>query len=188
MSNLMDPSSILICVALEDELPPRLLQGWQVIYTGVGKINASLAVAEACATNKPELIINFGTAGATKPNISGLVEVNEFKQRDMDARGLGFDLGETPFDDEQTICFDREGLSCGTGDSFVMNPPELKTDVVDMEAYALAKYAHRQGINFRCYKYISDNADGEAATDWSAELRKGAEAFIAEVLNAEPQR
>ena len=100
----------------------------------------------------------------------------------MDARGLGFNLGETPFDDEQTICFDREGLSCGTGDSFVMSPPELKTDVVDMEAYALAKYAHRQGINFRCYKYISDNADGEAAADWSAEVRKGAEAFINQVL------
>ena len=55
-------------------------------------------------------------------------------------------------------------------------------DVVDMEAYALAKYAHRQGINFRCYKYISDNADGEAAADWSAEVRKGAEAFINQVL------
>ncbi|MDB2344401.1 hypothetical protein N9Y40_02115 [Porticoccaceae bacterium] len=182
MSSVIDPTNTLICVALEDELPPRLLQGWQVIYTGVGKINASLAIAEACVINKPELIINFGTAGATKPNISGLVEITEFKQRDMDARGLGFDLGETPFEDEQTICFDRDGLSCGTGDSFVMNPPELKTDVVDMEAYALAKYAHRQGINFRCYKYISDNADGEAAADWSAEVRKGAEAFINQVL------
>jgi adenosylhomocysteine nucleosidase len=182
MNNMVDSSSTLICVALEDELTPQLMQGWQVIYTGVGKINASLAIAEACATSKPELIINFGTAGATTPNISGLVEVTEFKQRDMDTRGLGFDLGETPFDDEQTICFDRQGLSCGTGDSFVMNPPELKTDVVDMEAYALAKYARRKGIDFRCYKYISDNADGEAAADWSAEVRKGAEAFIAKVL------
>ena len=47
---------------------------------------------------KPNQIINYGTAGSLKKNISGLIECTTFVQHDMDARGLlNFKLGEIPF-------------------------------------------------------------------------------------------
>ena len=35
---------------------------------------------------KPKVIINYGTAGSPNPNITGLVKVTGFVDRDMDAR------------------------------------------------------------------------------------------------------
>ena len=106
-------------------------------YIGVGKVNAALGVYRFVQEFKPTKIINFGTAGSLKDNLTGLVEATSFYQRDMDARPMGFFLGQTPFEDDICIYLDRPGVSCGSGDSFVTSTPELLTDIVDMEAFAL---------------------------------------------------
>ena len=95
----------------------------------------------------------------------------------MDVRALGFALGQTPFEDYAEILAGTGGLSCGTGDQFVSAPPELTSDVVDMEAYAIAKVCKKKGIKFRCFKYISDNADSNSSTDWKENLKKGSNLF-----------
>ena len=112
-------------------------------------------------------VINFGSAGAIKKETSGIVECTKFYQRDMDARGI-FDLrlGETPFDSIKEIILSDEGFSCGSGHSFVNNKIEMSVDFVDMEAYALAKVCKLENIKFRCFKYVSDNADENAPSDW----------------------
>ena len=46
-----------------------------------------------------------------------------------------------------------------------------------MEAYALAKVCKLEGIKFKCFKYISDNANDSAPTDWIKNCKKGAELF-----------
>ena len=85
-------------------------------------------------------IINYGTAGSFKKEISGLIECTSFVQHDMDARGLlDFKLGETPFDPISKIILSDKGYICATGDRFVKNKLEINCDIVDMEAYALAK-------------------------------------------------
>ena len=81
-----------------------------------------------------------------------------------------------------SIDFDGDGLSCGTGDSFVSVPPEMSSDLVDMEAYALAKICRQKAVEFHCFKFISDNANGDAADDWTQKLALGAELFSNEVL------
>ena len=96
----------------------------------------------------------------------------------MDVRGLGFALGQTPFEDNAPHDFGRRGLTCGTGDQFVTAPPELSTDLVDMEAYALAKSARDHQIDFYCFKYISDQADDAATTSWQDNVQKGAALFV----------
>jgi len=174
---MFNVSKSIILVALEDELPKGYLPSWNILYTGVGKINASYTASKAIFEFKPETIINFGTAGSLRSDLSGLQEVSIFKQRDMDAEGLGFALGETPFDKTSTINNNRKGLSCGTGDSFVEAKPKLLTDLVDMEAYALAKICKLNEVKFICYKYISDNANSDASGDWNENLKKGALAF-----------
>ncbi len=177
-----NPQSTLLVVALESELPRYLAVGWQVVYSGVGKLNAAITLCDALASYQPKQVINYGSAGALRADLSGLYRVTRFQQRDMDARSLGFALGQTPFEDNVIIELDEVGLTCGTGDHFVSAPPEMTSDIVDMEAYALAKICQRKAIEFHCFKFISDNADDDAATDWAQKLMVGARLFASEIL------
>ena len=176
---------MLILVAIEDELKRRELPDHQIEYIGVGKVNAVFNTLKAIEKYSPKKIINFGTAGSLDAKINGLVEVSKFFQRDMDASPLGFKIGQTPFDDIQEIEFGPGGYSCGTGDSFVTSTPKLKTDLVDMEAYAIAKICYLNDIKFRCFKYISDNADGDANTDWVKNISIGKKLFIKKMRDLE---
>jgi adenosylhomocysteine nucleosidase len=177
MGRAYDSGDTLILVAIEDELPRGFLPDWNVVYMGVGKFNATYHGMEAIREFAPKTVVNYGSAGSVRDDLTGIHEVSVFKQRDMDVRVIDVPLGKTPFDPISTIDNGRGGLSVGTGDSFVTQAPELETDLVDMEAYVLAKICKLQGIEFHCYKFISDKADGQAAGDWKANLAKGAGLF-----------
>ena len=169
---------ILVLVAVEEELCQKDLPDLQIHYTGVGKINASIKTVEIIKDYSPTQIINYGTAGSLNKKLKGLVEVHQFFQRDMDASPLGLRIGQTPFDEIEEIKLENGGYSCGTGDSFVTQTPKLKTDLVDMEAYAIAKICYLKDIKFRCFKYISDNANAEANDDWIKNISFGKKLFI----------
>ena len=147
-------------------------------YTGAGKINATYNLTKLIHVYKPDEIINFGTAGAINKNLEGIVECTQFYQRDMDVTALlNLKIGETPFDKINEIILSKDGYSCGTGDNFVTGDIPIKVDVVDMEAYALAKVCKLEKINFRCFKFISDNADESASIDWIENCKKGSKLF-----------
>ena len=148
-------------------------------HTGVGKINATYNTLRLINIHKPKLIINYGTAGAVNTQLNGIIECTKFYQRDMDVRILDFELGETPFDQVKEIITSKNGYSCGTGDNFVNKKIDMEVDVVDMEAYAIAKVCKLKNIEFKCYKYISDKADENAVKDWNKNLALGANAFAA---------
>ncbi len=177
-----DPKNTLILVALEAELPNEMVPSWNVAYTGIGKVNAALKGSEYVARYKPTNLINFGTAGALNPKLSGLLEVTQFFQRDMDARDMGFALGQTPFEKAPNISAQRHGLSCGTGDSFVTAPPELQTELVDMEAFALAKLAQVARIHFSCFKYVSDQTNEKSPRAWKNNLASASHVFVNKIL------
>ena len=172
---------MLILVAIEEELKRSELPDHEIEYVGVGKVNAVFNTLNAIEKYSPKQIVNFGTAGSLNKNIKGLVEVSSFFQRDMDASPLGFDMGQTPFEEDIEITFGREGVTCGTGDKFVTSLPALKTDIVDMEAFAIAKVCKLKNIDFRCFKFISDNADSEAKDDWVDNVSLGAKLFIEKI-------
>tara|TARA_B100000787_G_C16169797_1_gene285844 strand:- start:168 stop:689 length:522 start_codon:yes stop_codon:yes gene_type:complete len=146
-------------------------------HTGVGKINATYNSLKLISTHKPRLVINYGTAGAINNSLKGIIECTKFYQRDMDARGLNFELGETPFDKIKEIITSESGYSCGSGDSFVNKKIDMNVDVVDMEAYAIAKVCKLENIEFKCFKYISDNANKNADNDWKRNLKIASNAF-----------
>ena len=179
----LDPKNTVLLVALEKELPKQLIPTWNIYYTGVGKVNAALSVVAAFNLYKPNVIINYGTVGSLNPKLSGLIKVNKFFQRDMDVRPLGFKMGETPYDEINTITLDYEGYSCGTGDNFVTGKQKLETDIVDMESYPIAKFCLLNNLSFFCYKYISDNANKDAANDWELNIQKGADLFVKYIDN-----
>ena len=176
---------ILILVALKDELDANEIGDFKVYYSGVGKVNAAIKTLQVIQKHSPDLIINFGTAGSLNPRLSGLLEVGSFYQRDMNASPLGFEVGQTPFEEDIEITFGREGVTCGTGDKFVTSTPTLKTDIVDMEAFAIAKVCKLKNIDFRCFKFISDNANSEAKDDWVDNVSLGAKLFIERIRSLE---
>ncbi len=173
---------IYVLVALESELPDALPSGYRVVYTGIGKINATYAALKTVQRDDCEQIINYGSAGTLIPEHAGkLLQMGLILQRDMDARPLAA-LGETPLETRvaaQGIKLAAGDHSLSTGDNFVSAPPELNSDAVDMEAYAIAKVCALEGVPFSCYKFISDLADENAAEQWQQNVSKGAVAFLA---------
>jgi adenosylhomocysteine nucleosidase len=160
-----------------------------VLYTGLGKVNAAIKLARKLASLRaegapPPLVVNFGTAGSRTFATGSVVACREFVQRDMDVTGLGFALGETPFESlPAKLSFPSvfsglpEGV-CGTGDRFETGAAGLACDVIDMEAYALAKACLAENVPFASVKFISDGADEAAAHDWQASLPTAAAAFL----------
>ena len=132
-------------------------------------MNATIATMRAI-NDGHKSIINFGSAGSVS-EVSGLVEVTGYVDRDMDARALSCELGQTPFEDG--IIIGETGIVCGSGDKFATSKPEIACDIVDMEAYAIAKTCHKEGVKFRSWKYISDAADENSANDWEENVHKG---------------
>ena len=99
----------------------------------------------------------------------------------MDVRPLGFRLGQTPF--EEGVRIGKRGLVVGSGDSFAVGKPEIECDIVDMEAYAIARVCKKYDVDFKCFKYISDKADENAASDWRENIKKGNELFQTMLYN-----
>jgi adenosylhomocysteine nucleosidase len=146
-------------------------------HIGVGKINATYNSLKLINIYKPKIVINFGTVGAFNDNLKGIIECTKFYQRDMDVRDLNFALGETPYDGIKEIITSDSGYSCGSGDNFVNKKIDMNVDVVDMEAYAIAKVCKLESIEFKCFKYVSDNADNNANNDWKKSLELASKAF-----------
>ena len=174
--------SALFVFALESEEAGEFEQ-YNTLITGIGKVNAAYALTKQLHTQRPELIINLGSAGSTIFKRGEVVCCTRFIQRDMDVRGLGFAQYETPFSGippvmEYGLTLDalQQGI-CGTGDSFQMDHSASEYNIVDMEAYPLALTAMKEQIPFLCLKYISDGADGTAAEDWTVQVHLTAKAF-----------
>ena len=134
-----------------------------------------MKAAEVLARGECRRVVNFGTAGSRRPELAGqLVRVNRILQRDMDARPLAM-LGDTPFEEGPAsgmIALGGEGVSLSTGDNFVTAPPALASDIVDMEGYAIAKATLRAGVDFSCWKYVTDLADENATANWRENVEK----------------
>ena len=187
-------SKVLILVALAQELPRDKSYGWNVQYTGVGKINAAYNCLKNIYQFRPQMVLNFGSAGSLITGLTGLVTVNKVYQRDMDARPLGVELGHTPFESNKVINLnsgmlgERElgikSVSCSTGDNFVSSTPDLKSDIVDMELYSIAKVCRYEEVPLVSFKYVSDNANENSPRDWKEQVREGSEIFQSKVLDA----
>ena len=88
--------TILVLTALDAELDiARAPAGIEIRFTGVGKINTTIATLLAVQAKRPSLVINYGTAGKIKSSSRGLVEVAHVIQRDMNAEPLA-PRGTTP--------------------------------------------------------------------------------------------
>ena len=195
----LDKKTLIVC-ALPVETQGQI-DDCDILYTGVGKVNATFKLTQKFGKYGSyipyDLVINYGTAGSQswKYNKGDLVDCTRFVQRDMDVTGLGFKLGQTPFEEDVPIILQSEldsykfnileygkNALCGSGDSFV-DGDEQFGNIVDMEAYALAKVCYRYNVPFISFKYITDDADGDAGGDWEENVGKGIVKFKEKILS-----
>jgi adenosylhomocysteine nucleosidase len=192
VSFVIEGSEILLVAALEDEIHQAFAaEACRKLAVGVGKVNAAARLAFAIAQRRPGLVLNVGTAGSRRFARGALVECARFVQRDMDATALGLRRGQTPFDpagaeiSHEPVFGFLPLASCGTGDGFEVgagaapDPGFDAGDVVDMEAYALAKTCLIAGVRFACLKYVTDGADGAASEHWQESVPLAARALHA---------
>jgi adenosylhomocysteine nucleosidase len=189
MSNARLPSTLVVVALRAESAGVFEAAGIPVLYCGVGKVNAAIALTRELTRYAQQgqampLVLNFGSAGSRRHPTGALVECHEFVQRDMDVSGLGFALGVTPYDEAPAaLRFDPvfkhlPSAVCGSGDSFATTVTGMECEVVDMEAYALAKVCWHEKAQFACVKYVSDGADHTAADDWQQNLHKAADEFL----------
>jgi adenosylhomocysteine nucleosidase len=173
---------ILVLTALDSELDvARAPAGFRVVFTGVGKINTTIAILQAIQSDRPRLVVNYGTAGKLNTKLNGLVEVSDVIQRDMNAEPLA-PRGTTPYSPElDRLSSGQSGVICGTGDSFVTSTDpwlvDNKVDVVDMELFAIAQVCLRHDIPWRAFKFITDDANDFAHEHWTANVTNGQDLF-----------
>ena len=190
----MNKKKTLIVCALELETQGQLDDDYNVVYTGVGKINATFHLQSKLGEiynsyqELPKLVINYGTAGGRRILIGQLVDCTKFIQRDMDATALGFDKGQTPFEEDVPLVLDSTKVKfnpigkhyvCGSGDNFVEDiENEIDyIDVFDMEAYALARVCSYYNVPFISFKYITDNVNEHSSKDWEENCSDGIKKF-----------
>ena len=175
-------TELLIITALESELKREALpSGVEIVYTGIGKINATITSIKAFHQYSPKRILNFGTAGKIKPELHGLLEIGKVIQRDMQAEPLA-PRGSTPFCVRPQEYLSTGQFVCGSGDSFVTayDPwlHSLGIDVVDMELFAIAAVAHDHQIPWQSFKYITDDANESSGKDWQDKVHYGQDLIL----------
>ncbi len=185
----MPASKLLIVMALPQESRGRLgAAGAGLLFTGLGQVNAAASLARRLAGIRSSglalpLVGNLGTAGSRSLPAHPLIGCTRFAQRDMDVSGLGFPPGVTPFDDAPAVIEVPPALAhlpqgtCSTADSFATHLHAVAGDVVDMEAFALARVCHAERARFTCIKYVTDGADVDSAAHWEAALEAASLAF-----------
>jgi adenosylhomocysteine nucleosidase len=137
--------NFIIATAIKPEFP--FDNEFPVIYTGVGKVNATLSICNYLNKNpQTQLVINVGSAGGINHRKGSVIECGIFIDGQL----------SYPNYVEEHIVFQASKNTCLTFDNFVTETPNKHANCVDMEAFALAKTCQTMGVNFLCFKYISD--------------------------------
>lgn len=177
----MNPEPLFV-FALQEE-NPDIISASNILYTGLGKVQAAVNLSLYLEQHPVSCVINLGTAGSSVFPSGTVVYTRRFIQRDMDCSPLGFEQYKVPYSDLPLVL--EYGLKipelpeavCGTGDAFDSNHRAAMYSIVDMEAYSFALTCQVRTIPFVCLKYISDGANDSAATDWNQALVAAARAL-----------
>jgi adenosylhomocysteine nucleosidase len=169
----------LVVLALEAEAPNLVANYRNVFVVGVGKVQSAINTMRLIHLHRPRRVINVGTAGGITLT-SGIHRVNRIVQHDVNLMPLGLNPGEHPHDEKSVMVLDGEGVVCGSGDVFVTAPDKLRMhcDLVEMEAFSVAKAALATGIDCEIWKWISDSADDNSSSDWQERVSAGEPHYI----------
>lgn len=160
--------TILYVMAAQAEYGPHLQARINPLMTGVGPVEAAVAVTRALAEARPlpRLVVSLGSAGSRRLAQCAVFQAISVSYRDMDASPLGFAKGQTPFLDQAPVQ-DLEpmvpglmGASLSTGANIVsgVTYDGIDADMVDMETFAVLRACQTFGVPLVALRGISDGA------------------------------
>jgi adenosylhomocysteine nucleosidase len=159
------------------------LNNYQIFQTGIGKINSAMNLTKLIQEKKPKIVINFGSCGNLKDyKVGEVIEVGTV-YNNIDVRPFA-EYGCTPESDSCEIKLSESGIKCFTTDQIYDNTRSdyaekylemiNKCDIVDMECYSLAYVCKEFGVDYKSFKWVSD--DGNIDT-WEENAAIGFENF-----------
>lgn len=182
---------VLITYAVKDEFYPVELKGCKIkyVHTGIGKARSAMKLTEAICAERPDFVLNMGTAGTLDHAVGDIFVCRSFVDRDYQAvklPGVEFEIDFARVLAKENIAEDWVSSNgstgvCNTGDSFVTQAEHIDGDVVEMEAFAQAIVCKEFGIPFIAVKYITDIIGENSLKHWEdklADARKGLEVWF----------
>lgn len=174
----------LFAMAVGQEYGPALAAHFTPLFTGVGPVEAAIAVARALAAlaaagETPDLVVSLGSSGSRRRPLGSVHQVSHVMWRDMDATRLGFPRHVVPFLDQPAVIplpiplADVPVATLATGATIVGGEEfdGIAADLVDMETYAVVRAGQVAGVPVIGWRGVSDGP-GELAgmDDWTALL------------------
>lgn len=175
---------ILYVMAAEAEFGPHLKARITPLMTGVGPVEAAVAVAAELANLQaaerlPQIVVSLGSAGSARLEQAEVYQASAVSYRDMDASAFGFEKGVTPFLGLPAVLplgpqvpgLAKATLSSGanvvSGNAYV----PINADMVDMETYAVKRACDRFKLPLVALRGISDGAvELRHIDDWTQYL------------------
>ncbi|PJI44696.1 MAG: 5'-methylthioadenosine/S-adenosylhomocysteine nucleosidase [Rhizobium sp.] len=176
--------SILFVMAVEAEYGSFLRSRIEPLMTGVGPVEAAIALTRTLAkleqeNERPDLVVSLGSAGSARLEQTEIYQASSVSYRDMDASPLGFEKGRTPFLDlpaELELPLRIPGVptaSLSTGANIVSGPAyeAIDADMVDMETFAVLRTCHAFNLPLIGLRGISDGKQElKHVDDWKEYL------------------
>ena len=175
---------IVYVMAVANEYGPNLKARITPLMTGVGPVEAAVAVTHELARLEakdrlPQLVVSLGSAGSPTLEQCGVYQATSISYRDMDASALGFEKGETPFLGLPRVLTPGlvvpgiPGARLSTGANIVSGAAYrgIDADMVDMETYAVLRACQRFKLPLVALRGISDGAEElQEIDDWTRYL------------------
>lgn len=175
---------ILFAMAAEAEYGPQLRRMISPLMTGVGPVEAAVAVSAALGGMAregalPELVVSLGSAGSRKLEQTEIYQATSVSYRDMDASPLGFEKGRTPFLDLPAVVdlphriATLPGATLSSGANIVSGAAydAVDADMVDMETFSILRACQRFSLTLIGLRGISDGAaELRHVGDWTEYL------------------
>lgn len=171
---------ILLVAALADELPVDELRrkGIRVVTTRVGKACAAYGLAKAIAEQRPDVVVNIGSAGTARWGVGDIIASRHFVDRDLAPLAIEGVVSEYAFPEGAlqlpSLIGGEEKLGdfiVNTGDDFVTAGERIVGDVIDMEAFAEAVVCQGERVPLVAVKYITDRVGQNSVKQWNDKLR-----------------
>lgn len=175
---------LLFSMAAEAEYGPHLKRLFTPLMTGVGPVEAAVALTAALGGleamgERPDVVVSLGSAGSRRLPRAEIFQAVSVTYRDMDASAFGFEKGVTPFLDlprTVTLPYRIPGVRqarISTGATIIAGAAfaAIEEEMVDMETFACLRACQRFGVPLIGLRGISDgDTDVSHLGDWTEYL------------------